>query len=142
MLLVIILLIIIILYISYLVIKKREEFLSDDTIRYNESIHVKGKVYLNTGENNSIDIKKLCIGGECIDAKTLDFVLNNKKYRNNLLCLDDVCIGKGHLKMLNKDPKDPKNNTSRELFSSMISIAKQKDIPYNNPSIGCSIKWK
>ena len=38
--------------------------------------------------------------------------------------------------------KDPKNETNRELFSSMISIAKQEDIPFNNPSIGCSIKWK
>ena len=38
--------------------------------------------------------------------------------------------------------KDPKNNTIRELFSSMISIAKKQDIPFNNPSIGCSIKWK
>ena len=38
--------------------------------------------------------------------------------------------------------KDPKNNSSRELFSSMISIAKKQDILFNNPSIGCSIKWK
>ena len=38
--------------------------------------------------------------------------------------------------------KDPKNETNRELFSSMISIAKQEVIPFNNPSIGCSIKWK
>ena len=38
--------------------------------------------------------------------------------------------------------KNPKNSDIRELFSSMIAIAKKEDIPFNNPSIGCSIKWK
>tara|TARA_A100000164_G_scaffold116566_1_gene102811 strand:- start:21 stop:551 length:531 start_codon:yes stop_codon:yes gene_type:complete len=37
---------------------------------------------------------------------------------------------------------NPKNKNDRELFSSMLSIANKKDIPFNNPSIGCSIKWK
>ncbi len=38
--------------------------------------------------------------------------------------------------------KSSKNNNIRELFSSMIAISKNEDIPFNNPSIGCSIKWK
>jgi len=38
--------------------------------------------------------------------------------------------------------KSSKNNNIRELFSSMIAISKNEGIPFNNPSIGCSIKWK
>ena len=30
----------------------------------------------------------------------------------------------------------------RELFYSMKAISEKKEVPYNNPSIGCSIKWK
>ena len=37
---------------------------------------------------------------------------------------------------------NPKNKNDRELFSAMTSIANKKDISFNNPSIGCSIKWK
>ena len=37
---------------------------------------------------------------------------------------------------------NPHNKNDRELFSSMVSIANKKDISFNNPSIGCSIKWK
>ena len=33
-------------------------------------------------------------------------------------------------------------NTKRELFYSMLAISNNKKIPFNNPSIGCSIKWK
>jgi len=33
-------------------------------------------------------------------------------------------------------------NSERELFQSMKAISKGKNVPYNNPSIGCSIKWK
>ncbi len=38
--------------------------------------------------------------------------------------------------------KNSKNGNIRELFLSMIAIANEEDIPFNNPSIGCSIKWK
>ena len=38
--------------------------------------------------------------------------------------------------------KNPNNSDIRELFSSMIAISKNEDVPFNNPSIGCSIKWK
>ncbi len=31
---------------------------------------------------------------------------------------------------------------TRELFYSMKAISEKKEVPYNNPSIGCSIKWK
>ena len=34
------------------------------------------------------------------------------------------------------------NNAIRELFISMKAIVNNKKIPFNNPSIGCSIKWK
>ena len=30
----------------------------------------------------------------------------------------------------------------RELFNSMVAVSENKNIPFNNPSIGCSIKWK
>ncbi len=33
-------------------------------------------------------------------------------------------------------------DAKRELFISMKAISENNDIPYNNPSIGCSIKWK
>ena len=33
-------------------------------------------------------------------------------------------------------------NVERELFHSMLAISKNKKVPFNNPSIGCSIKWK
>ena len=33
-------------------------------------------------------------------------------------------------------------NTNRELFLSMKSISEGKKTIYNNPSVGCSIKWK
>mgnify|MGYP001220787230 FL=1 len=32
--------------------------------------------------------------------------------------------------------------SKRELFISMKAISEGKNIPFNNPSIGCSIKWK
>ena len=39
--------------------------------------------------------------------------------------------------------KNPRQNQDiRELFQSMIAISKNEDVPFNNPSIGCSIKWK
>ena len=34
------------------------------------------------------------------------------------------------------------NNIERELFFSMIAISENKKVPYNNPSLGCSIKWR
>jgi len=35
-----------------------------------------------------------------------------------------------------------KENVERELFNSMIAVSNNIKIPFNNPSIGCSIKWK
>ena len=34
------------------------------------------------------------------------------------------------------------NNATRELFLSIKAIVNRENIPFNNPSIGCSIKWK
>ena len=34
------------------------------------------------------------------------------------------------------------NNIERELFFSMIAISENKKVPYNNSSLGCSIKWR
>ena len=33
-------------------------------------------------------------------------------------------------------------DAERELFHSMLAISKNMKVPFNNPSIGCSIKWK
>ena len=32
--------------------------------------------------------------------------------------------------------------SERELFKAMKAVSEEKNIPFNNPSIGCSIKWK
>ena len=34
------------------------------------------------------------------------------------------------------------NNATRELFLSIKAIVNRENIPFSNPSIGCSIKWK
>jgi len=87
---------------------------NSDYIKFNGNVKVKGKVEMINNMNNKIQIDRFCITRknpendsekqtQCMDAKTLAFLHNNKDHRLKMICLGDTCIDDRHIKILNGD---------------------------------------
>jgi len=99
-------LLLIVLFVSLEIVKRTEKYqnIGENPIYIEDSVKVKGGIKLQfpTG-TNKIKVNKLCVDNECINANVLNFVVNNKDFRNKLYCLGDACIDKRHMEILKGD---------------------------------------
>ena len=109
--------ILIVIFLMVLSTQNKEEFVDVESVNDENQLHLPGSVHINgaiKSENvnpNKIRCEKLCfqkkigpdIKEECIDSSTLSYVLNNSDDRIYMKCLNDICIGDNHLKIINDD---------------------------------------
>ena len=109
--------ILIVIFLMVLSTQNKEEFVDVESVNDENQLHLPGSVHINgaiKSENvnpNKIRCEKLCfqkkfgpdIKEECIDSSTLSYILNNTDDRTYMKCLNDICIGDNHLKIINDD---------------------------------------